>query len=147
MVEIAFNIFKKNIYGEKWNYHEDNVWSILFHKYSNSSLFINKVIYYYYNNSDSEMMNRGNILEMKNILYKFNMYKQLFNNKNSENYLLEGYYELFDSFKENINIIKTNDEIKNNFINNMRTFINNYNISDKTLKEITNFINENIYTK
>ena len=41
----AFQIFRKYIYGKKWNFHEDNIWSILIYKYSNSYLFVNKIIY------------------------------------------------------------------------------------------------------
>ena len=41
----AFKIFKNYIYGNKWNYHEDNIWSILIHKYANSSIFLNRITF------------------------------------------------------------------------------------------------------
>ena len=40
----AFQSFKKRIYGEKWNYHEDNIWSILINKYAQSKRCIDKII-------------------------------------------------------------------------------------------------------
>ncbi len=43
----AYEIFKNQIYHEKWNYHEDNIWSTLVYKYANSMICINKVIYLY----------------------------------------------------------------------------------------------------
>ena len=41
----AYEIFKDKIYGDKWNYHEDNIWSILVHKIANSLRCLKKIIY------------------------------------------------------------------------------------------------------
>ena len=112
----AFNIFKKYIYGEKWCYYEDNIWSILVYKYENSSISINKKIYYYYLNQDSTMTNRGNILELKNLLNRYEMYKQIFTTKNEEKYLIVGFNELLNVFEKNVNLVKINSEIKDRFI-------------------------------
>ena len=113
----AFNEFKNKIYGEKWNYHEDNIWSILIYKYSNSSVFLNKKVYCYYSkNTDSEMYNRGNILEIKNLIYKNEMIKKILNNKDEEKYVINEYLAHFDLFEEHINIIKQNNELKNKTI-------------------------------
>ncbi len=54
----AYKIFKQKIYGEKWNYHEDNIWSILVRKYAKSMKCINKLIYIYNNIHDSLMKKR-----------------------------------------------------------------------------------------
>ena len=43
----AYKIFKEKIYSVKWNYHEDNIWSILIHKYAKSMICIKNVIYNY----------------------------------------------------------------------------------------------------
>ena len=43
----AYEIFKDKIYGDKWNYHEDNIWSILVHKIANSLRCLKKIIYIY----------------------------------------------------------------------------------------------------
>ena len=138
--EKAYNFYKTYIYGEKWNYFEDNIWSILIYKFSNSSIFINKIIYYYYLNSESIMMNRSNILELKNLLFRNEMYKKIFNNKNLFKYLFEGYSELLDVFEYNINITKENYNIHKMFINNINDLIKNYNISNELLKRINLFI-------
>ena len=39
----VLNLFKEYIYEKKWQYHEDNIWSILVHKYANTSLFVNRI--------------------------------------------------------------------------------------------------------
>jgi len=49
----AYEIFREKIYGEKWNYHEDNIWSILINKYGKSMRCINKIIYIYNDLNDS----------------------------------------------------------------------------------------------
>ena len=45
----AFNLFKKYIYSNKWNYHEDNIWSLLVHKVASSKICVKKLIYVYNN--------------------------------------------------------------------------------------------------
>ena len=85
-------------------------------------------------------MNRGNILELKNLLYRNEMYKKIFNNKNLFKYLYAGYSELLDIFENNINITRENYHIKKMFINNINDLIKNYNISIDLLKRINLFI-------
>ena len=75
-------LFIKRIYTEKWNFHEDNIWSILILKNAKSMLCIKKIIYIYYSNSDSAMLNKGNILELKNLIYRHEMFIEIF----KENY-------------------------------------------------------------
>ena len=137
----AYNVFKKMIYGKKWHYHEDNIWSILILKYANTSIFLNRVMYYYHTNNDSAMTNRYNELEMKNLIYKYDMYKEIFNSPNEEKYLIAGYYDLFYNFEINVNITKKNIEIKNMIIKKMKEFINNYKVSEDILKRIKSFLN------
>ena len=137
----AYNAFKKMIYGKKWHYHEDNIWSILILKYANTSIFLNRVMYYYHTNNDSAMTNRYNELEMKNLIYKYDMYKEIFNSPNEEKYLIAGYYDLFYNFEINVNITKKNIEIKNMIIKKMKEFIKNYKVSEDILKRIKSFLN------
>ena len=40
----AYLFFQNRINGEKWNYHEDNIWSILINKYAQSMRCVNKII-------------------------------------------------------------------------------------------------------
>ena len=113
----AFNVFKNEIYGEKWNYHEDNIWSILIYKYSNSSVFVNKNVYCYYSkNTDSEMYNRGNVLELKNLVYKNKMIKKILNNKEEEQYVINEHLVHLTIFEEHIDLIRQNKEIKDKII-------------------------------
>ena len=83
------------------------------------------------------MTNRGNILELKNLMNRYEMYKQIFETKNKEKYLIVGFNELLNIFEENANLVKINSEIKNRFINICKEFINNY----KNYEEIKKRIN------
>ena len=116
----AYKFFEKKINNEKWNYHEDNIWSILVNKYAKSKRCINKLIYFYYLTEYSAMLNRGNLLELKNLFFRHEMFKEIFVNKNKEKYLIAEYGELKtlieDNYKFN-SIIKNNKEIKNNWWN------------------------------
>jgi glycosyltransferase involved in cell wall biosynthesis len=122
----AFNIFKKYI---------------LIYKYANSSVFINKKIYYYYLNQESTMTNRGNTLELKNLLNRYEMYKKIFTTKNEEKYLIVGFNELLNIFEENVNLVKINSEIKDRFINISKEFMNNYKNYDEIIKRTNSLKN------
>ena len=84
----AFEKFKKYIFGKKWNYHEDNIWSILSYKFANTSVFLDKVIYIYHQNNDSLLKKRNNILELENLLFKYEMYKSIFKSKFENKYYI-----------------------------------------------------------
>lgn len=140
ILEKAFKFYQNEIYGEKWNYHNDNIWSILVYKYANSLIFINRIFYYYYNNSDSDMSNRGNILEFKNLLYRNEMYKKIFKGKNNEKYIIAGYLELIYIFGRYIEIINSNEEIKNRCFKEINDFKKNYKLSKDIIKEIDIFL-------
>ena len=77
----CYNDYKDKIFGGKWNYHEDNIWSILIHKYSKSMIFIKEYIYLYFQNKESLMHNRYNIQEAKNVLYRFEKIQNIFDYK------------------------------------------------------------------
>jgi hypothetical protein len=141
ILENAIKIFKKEIYLQKWNYFEDNIWSILIYKYSNSSVFINKIIYNYYSkNNDSVMFNRGNILEMKNLIFRNKMFRKIFKDKNEEKYILAGYSELLDIFGKNIKLIKENNETKMLCFKDLKDFKNSFNISEQMNERIKDLI-------
>ncbi len=140
LLKNIYKIFEKKINGDKWNYHEDNIWSILIHKYANSSINLNKIIYYYYKNNDSEMMNKGNDLELKNLLYRYDMYKEIFNVKNEVKYIIAGFKELLYKIAENINIIRNNNKTLNKFFNITKEMMNNYDLSHEILNKTKNII-------
>ena len=82
----AYRKFKKKIYQGKWNYAEDEVWSILVNKYANSMICIKKVIFIYYSNSDSLMNNRYNSLYFLNLINWLEMFIKILNDKMSQIY-------------------------------------------------------------
>ena len=47
----VYELFKEQIYGEKWNYGEDEIWSCLINKYANSKICIAKAVYIYHLNN------------------------------------------------------------------------------------------------
>ena len=74
----AYNDFKSKIYLYKWNYHEDNIWSELIKKYSNSTFIYQKYIYLILRNNKSLMSTiKSNKIEMRNRLYRLETYSKL----------------------------------------------------------------------
>ncbi len=77
----VYKKLKNNIYGGKWNYGEDEIWSTLVNKYAYSMICIDKEIFIYYSNNDSLMNNRFNVLFFINIIYWLEMFMNIFNNQ------------------------------------------------------------------
>jgi len=134
----AFNFFKLNIYGKKWNYGEDEIWSTLINKYSNSMVCVNRPIFIYYINDDSLMNNKNNTLYLTNLIYWFKMFQKIFDNKNDEKYILNRIYFLIFLIKKYsfFNIIKNNKDLKNKYINIFKSIITKYNINNINLNLI-----------
>ena len=101
----AYKFFKNEIYNGKWNYFEDDIWSILVNKFAKSKLCINKLVYIYNYNENSLMHKRTGLMEIQNILYRHEMYKKIFQKKEDEKYLIAEYYFLFNRLNEQINDI------------------------------------------
>ena len=142
LLENAIKIFGNIIYKEKWNYHEDNIWSILIHKYAKSSVFVNKIVYRYYTkNSDSFMYNKGNSLDMKNLLLRNQIYQKIFDKKNETKYIIGGYVQLLKIIENNFNGIKENNETKKLYIKDLKNFMKKYNLSEEIKLNIKYMIN------
>ena len=141
-MEKVYKLFKYKVIGEKWNYHEDNIWSILLHKFANTSMFVNKKIYYYYNNSDSEMFNRGNSLELLNLLYRNEMYRKIFKKKEEEKYIIAGYLELIKIFDKYNEIIIKNKDVKSKCLKELNDFISKFNLSEEIIKTTKDLISK-----
>ena len=43
--EKRIQVLEKRIFGEKWTHYDDNIWSVLVHKFANSMECINKTLY------------------------------------------------------------------------------------------------------
>ena len=137
----CFNIFKEKIYKNKWNFHEDNVWSILIHKYSKSIKYFNNVIYLYLRNKESLMNKFVNILELKNIIYRFEIIQKIF--KYKDIFHLNIFLSLIQYYYKNI--IKKDIEIRKKIINNLNNFIfkNINNLYINKVQYIKNLLSNN----
>lgn len=141
----VYDLFKSKIYGKKWNYHEDNIWSILLNKYAKSMLCVNKLIYIYNENKDSLMKKRYDIMELNNILYRHEMYKDIFKTKEEEKYFLPEYFEIISFIDANnifYDLIKHNNIIRNKLIKIFINYFLKYESSNLNKKQIINFLNK-----
>ena len=141
----AFEVFKDKIYGGKWNYHEDNIWSILVHRYANSLRCTKKIIYIYNEFSDSLMKNRFNIIDLKNIIFRHEMYEIIFNSSEDSKYLISEilvFFYYINKMTNFINLIKHNKRIKTKIQNTLLDFLGNYPCSDLNEKRIFEFLNK-----
>ena len=86
--------------------------------------------YLYLLNRESLMNHRGNILELKNKIYRFEMLQIIYVNK----YLI--FIKILYYINRYNNIIKKNDEIKKKLIHIIVNFILNY--KSQNLKKIIN---------
>ena len=139
----AYEAFKKEIYNWKWNYYEDDIWNILVNKYANSKLCVNRVIYIYNYNNESLMNNKIRLIEIKNLLYRHEMYKKIFSTKENEKYLVAENLFLFNRLKLQINelILLNSHNLNIQIINIIRYFLKNYKCSTELRNNITNFMN------
>ena len=70
---------KKFMVRERWNHHEDTVWSLLSHKYAKSMKCIDKVLYIYEKNNESITRNIGSFIELDNLLNRHEAFELIFN--------------------------------------------------------------------
>ena len=139
----AYEFFRPKIYGEKWNYHEDNIWSILVNKYAKTMICVNKLIYIYNDFKDSLMKNRYNIIELNNLIYRHFMYKKIFTTQKEKKYLIAEYLEIINFIEESDNfykIIKNNDKIRIQLYKIFINFTKNYSSSVKVKQKIKKFL-------
>ena len=134
----AFDGFKKEIFSQKWNYHEDNIWSILVRNYSNSSKILNKFIYLYKRNEESLNMKRGNIMDLRNIAYRYKKLKKI-----NYNVTIEKFKYHFYIMIKNYHLLKSKD-VKNNIIQISVLYFNYIEqLNKKYINEFLNKISEN----
>lgn len=118
----AYEFFKPKIFGEKWNYAEDEIWSSLINKYANSKICTNKIAYIYYSNNDSLTHNKINILYLSNLISWFEMFQKIYDKKEYKKYLLNHIFVLINIFKKYnrfnklTNIIVKNTTLKEKYI-------------------------------
>ena len=142
----AYNFFYKEIYTYKWNFHEDNIWNILVRKFSKKSEILNKYIYIYKRNEKSLNFQVGNLLEIKNRIYRLKTLIKINENNNINNSDL--YYYMHYIYHKSIikscnSSIFKDKEIKKKIIDISIKFLNIFNNN----KEILNYINNKILNK
>ena len=140
----VYELFIFKIFKKYWNYHEDNIWSILVNKYANSKLCIRKIIYVYNNNNNNSLMkNRFNKLEIINLLYRHQMYGQIFTKQNENKYLINEIIELISIFGTNKTLLKLikEKEMRNKFINIFISIREKYQLTKANKNIVYNFFN------
>ena len=133
---------EKFLIREKWNHHEDTVWSLLLHKYAKSMKCINKVLYIYEKNNESITKNTGTILELMNLLNTHEAFELIFN-KDTEILFFNTINNLIGIILRNsyfLKAIKTNKEIRFRIIKICSDFINGYESKKLNLKVIFSFL-------
>ena len=119
----AYEIFKPKIYGEKWNYGEDEIWSVLVNKYAQSMICINKPIYIYNTDKNSLMTKKSYNLYLKNLIYWHEMLKQILNDQQTQIFLNKRSSIIIKVIRSNLNFVREiiNDK---NLINYYINFFN-----------------------
>ena len=132
----VLNEFKKKIYYNKWNYHEDNIWSVLLHRTAKSKKNINKYVYIYKMNNQSLIINKyKNSIEFKNRVYLTQAYQD-FNFKSSSVFMFNNMIYL-------CNYIKIKDiELKNRIIHIAMKILESFVNDSNLLKNINDNINK-----
>ena len=130
----AYKLYENYIYYKKWNYHEDNIWSLLVHKLASTKLCLNKLIYIYNNNINDKsiMNNRNSLIEFINFIYRFEMERKILNNSVYFKYIRNECHYMIYSINKSLsfkNFIRNNTELKNIAYKNLKICIKHYNIS------------------
>ena len=134
----VYMIIKKKIYNQKWNFGEDEIWSILINKYARSKLCIDKNIYIYNINKYSLTSNSNNSLYIRNIINWIELLKKILIYKNENIYLnrFKVFINIIEGNKNFLENIKINREIKYKYLNIFRNISFKININNSTLKDI-----------
>ena len=145
----AYEIFKDKIYGKKWNFHEDNIWSILVHRYATSLRCVKKIAYIYNQYSDSLMKNRFNQIDFNSLIYRHEMYMRLFNPITEEKYIMTEILLLFYyiiKVKELVKLIKEKEKNRKKIVDILEYYLN-ANVGSELNQNLINKFLENIKTK
>ena len=134
----AYFFFKDKIYGEKWNYAEDEIWSILINKYARTKICIGKTIYKYNINNLSLMSNTNNILYIKNIINWIEILKIILIYKNEKIYLnrFNTFIKIIENNRRYIGNISNFRKINNKYFNIFRNIAFKIEINNETLKYV-----------
>ena len=98
---MAYNYFYKEIYGPKWNFHEDTIWKLLIQKFAKTSGILSKYIYIYKRNDYSLNMEIGSPIEIKNRIYRLKKYNKINENNNNDSYINYYKYYIINKISDN----------------------------------------------
>ena len=108
----AYKYYNTYIYANIWNYHEDNIWNLLVRKFTNNIKIFNNYIYIYKRNKESLNSFRGNLIDIKNRIYRLKLLIQLYKQFKKLDYygIYYGIYNLFNDIILNSNSSLLNKE-------------------------------------
>lgn len=133
----ALNEFKKEIFSNLWNFHEDSIWSYLVRKNANSIIILNRYIYYYKRNKDSLNKKMGNEIEIKQRYYRYKKLKEI-NYNNSVEYSLNNSLDDIEKYNAFVN----NREIRAIIIHFFVDFLKLYSHKKPIYKKINSVLNK-----
>ena len=89
------------------------------------------------------MNKRFGLIEFQNLLYRHEMYKKIFSNKENEKFLITEYIFLLNRLQSQINylLLLKNPKINKQIINIFTSFLRNHNCSSETKNNIINLTN------
>ena len=125
----AYKAYEKRINGENWIHYDDNIWSVLIHKYANTMECVNKTLYIHMLNPTSLTNKIGSLTEVKSVIDRYEMFKEIYNSTEEKKYLIKEYDNLiyliedYGSFR---NLFNENSYIKNWTIKTCNDFINEF---------------------
>ena len=131
---------KGHIYGDKQNYADDEILSILIYKHANSMIKTNKVIYIYYLNKNSLVHKRNYFLYLSNLILWNQIFELVLKDMNDKYYLKRHVSRFLKIIlhNKNLNVIKNNKILKNKYIKIFQNLINKYNYTKKLLEKLNN---------
>ena len=136
----AFFFLKERIFGKKFIIHDDNVWNEAVRKFSNTSIILNKSIYYYKRNEKSLNNFRGSFIDLQSQIYRLDMLLKINNkmqNKKFKNFL----DEIINYFNYSSSRLPEH-ELKKNILKNYNHYYQLQKINYYYRKEINFLLNK-----
>ena len=139
----AYEYYNEYIYRNKWNFHEDSVWNLLVRKFANKISIFNESIYIYKRNNQSLNFRNGNLIDIKNRIYRlklFNKFYKIFKSNiyyNDLNLYLEGIISICNS-----SLLNKESQIRNGIIQILLEFLNIFKTKLINKRNINNILNK-----
>ena len=129
----AYKAYEKRINGKNWIHYDDNIWGVLIHKYANTLECVNKTLYIHIINPTSLSNKIGSLDEVKSVIDRYEMFKEIYDTKEEKKYLIKEFDNLMylvDYYGTFRNLFNQNSDIKNWTIKTCKEFINEFNDPD-----------------